>query len=417
MTFRPCRRDAELASSKKQTEHAAALDPSNSSAAGVLYQEYRRAFKALVLFGLHLVLSLVVDSAKSRAYLWQPDTRAVGYVAVISAAARLLLLVVNELPGTAALVDGDLRKPTRRVSSSGFWGRALFLWLNSTLLLGFRTHSTVDDIDKLPAELSLEMLSHHLKMYWRDAENDPKRSLAIVFSRTLKQPLLAVALPRASQHMSSHLMIRVQGILIAEVLDKSRKCKARETAALTLMSKDVEDVVSRNFHDECFRDNLLRTLSDQSPTRVRNSETWRNCLPWRPQRLYVAGFIIDLVGRWTFAAWLVPVFLMSFGESVPDNFIRVWVSAAPEDLTYFAGYVVLPVIGAVAGLLLYYFLQTSRQVRCIQLAAKTPLYKHSDETASGLRHLRAMGLQSGNFLVGLAIWMFSQKTVLVERGS
>ncbi|KAM3542649.1 hypothetical protein ARSEF1564_004481 [Beauveria bassiana] len=207
-----------------------------ASAAGVLNQEYRRAVKASVLLRLHLALNLVVDSAKSRTYLRQPDTRAVGYVAVISAAARLLLLVVNVLPGTAALVDGDLRKPTRRESSSGFWGRALFLWLNSTLLLGFRTQLTVDDIDELPAELSSKMLSHHFKMHWRDAENDPKRSLAIVFSRTLKQPLLAVASPR-------------------------------ETAALTLMSKDVEDVVSRNFHDEYFRDNLLRTLSDQSPTK------------------------------------------------------------------------------------------------------------------------------------------------------
>lgn len=65
---------------------------------------------------------------------------------------------------------------------------------------------------------------------------------------------------------------------------------------------------------------------------------------------------------------------------------------------------VLPDIRVVAGLLLYYFLQTSRQVRSIQLAAKTPLYKYFDETASGLRHSRAMGLQSGNFLVGLKIF-------------
>lgn len=102
-------------------------------------------------------------------------------------------------------------------------------------------------------------------------------------------------------------MIQVRGILIAETFDKSRtpsQCKTRETAALTLMSKDVEDVVPRNFYDEYFRDNLLRTLSDQSPTRVRvienqekaarykdseNSKIWRNCLPWRPPRLDVAG--------------------------------------------------------------------------------------------------------------------------------
>ncbi|KAM3487906.1 hypothetical protein MY3957_008816 [Beauveria namnaoensis] len=160
----------------------------------------------------------------------------------------------------------------------------------------------------------------------------------------------------------------------------------------------------------------------------------------RSWNLSMCTFIIDSVGRWTFAAWLIPIFLTSFGESVPVIFIRVWILAAPKTwpilqdtwalrFFYFMFHAilqvaiiesgtthmlaVLPAIGVVAGLLLYYFLQSSRQVRSIQLAAKTPLYKHSDETASGLRHIRAMGLQSGNFLVGLAIWMFLRRLCII----
>lgn len=72
---------------------------------------------------------------------------------------------------------------------------------------------------------------------------------------------------------------------------------------------------------------------------------------------------------------------------------------------------VLPVIGVIAGVLLYCFVQTSRQVFFMHKEAETPLYNHFTETASGLRHIKAMGLQLKNFKVGLALLDISQKTV------
>ncbi|OAR00024.1 hypothetical protein LLEC1_00470 [Akanthomyces lecanii] len=268
-----------------------------ASVAGALYQEYRRAMQASVLLGLHLAAGIVIDMTKSRAYFRDSAVHAVGYLSVTSAAIRLALLVLNEMPKGAALIDGRLRKPASKESSSGFWGRALFLWLNSTLLLGFRTQIRLEDLDDLDPEFSSEMLSRKFKDHWLDAESDPHRSLAIVCSRVLMRPLLAVALPRfllaasslmqpfvlqrlllavqtdelaaytrdsilqafflvyfcisvsqaSYQHTSSRLMTQFRGILVAEVLDKSHSLSQSESsnaAALTIMSKDVEGVAS-----------------------------------------------------------------------------------------------------------------------------------------------------------------------------
>ncbi|OAA78555.1 ABC transporter, transmembrane domain, type 1 [Akanthomyces lecanii RCEF 1005] len=202
-----------------------------ASVAGALYQEYRRAMQASVFLGLHLAAGLVIDITKSRAYFRDSDIYAVGYLSATSAAVRLVLLVLNEMPRGAALIDDRLRKPASKESSSGFWGRALFLWLNSTLLLGFRTQIRLDDLDELGPEFSSEMLSRKFKDHWLGAENDSHRSLAIA----------------SYHHTSSRLMTQFRGILVAEVLDKSHSLSQSESsnaAALTLMSKDVEGVAS-----------------------------------------------------------------------------------------------------------------------------------------------------------------------------
>lgn len=268
-----------------------------ASVAGALYQEFRRAIQASVFLGLHLAIGLVIDVTKSRAYFRDSDTHVIGYLSATSAAVRLILLLLNEMPKGAALVEGRLQTPASKELSSGFWGRALFLWLNSTLLLGFRTQIRLDDLDELGPEFSSEMLSRKFKEHWLGAENDPDRSLAIVCSQVLMRPLLAVALPRfvlavsslmqpfvlqrlllavqadelanfthhsilqafflvyfsiavsqaSYHHTSSRLMTQFRGILVAEVLDKSHSLSQLESsnaAALTLMSKDVEGVAT-----------------------------------------------------------------------------------------------------------------------------------------------------------------------------
>ncbi|PVH78403.1 putative ATP-binding cassette transporter [Cadophora sp. DSE1049] len=76
-----------------------------------------------------------------------------------------------------------------------------------------------------------------------------------------------------------------------------------------------------------------------------------------------------------------------------------------------AGYFTLtmPVVGITVWLIQKYYLRTSRQVRILDLEAKSPLYTHFIETLSGLPTIRAFGWSSSFISQNLALLDASQK--------
>lgn len=54
---------------------------------------------------------------------------------------------------------------------------------------------------------------------------------------------------------------------------------------------------------------------------------------------------------------------------------------------------VVPVLGGVLTLVQRYYLRTSRQLRMLEIEAKTPLYSHFTDTISGIATIRAFGWQ------------------------
>ncbi|KAK2593184.1 hypothetical protein QQS21_009113 [Conoideocrella luteorostrata] len=75
--------------------------------------------------------------------------------------------------------------------------------------------------------------------------------------------------------------------------------------------------------------------------------------------------------------------------------------------TYVA--VIIPFIFACLYTIQYFYLRTSRQIRHLDLEAKTPLYAQFTEITSGILHIRSFGWQ-GNYLSrGLSLLDYSQK--------
>lgn len=56
-----------------------------------------------------------------------------------------------------------------------------------------------------------------------------------------------------------------------------------------------------------------------------------------------------------------------------------------------------------------YYLHTSRQMRYLDLEAKSPLYTQLTETAAGIEHIRAFGWEEKNLQEGLKLLDHSQK--------
>lgn len=70
---------------------------------------------------------------------------------------------------------------------------------------------------------------------------------------------------------------------------------------------------------------------------------------------------------------------------------------------------ILPFMFVFIWFLQFFYLRTSRQMRHLDLEYKTPLYTHFAETASGLRHIRALGREADNFERSLELLDVSQK--------
>jgi ABC-type multidrug transport system fused ATPase/permease subunit len=69
----------------------------------------------------------------------------------------------------------------------------------------------------------------------------------------------------------------------------------------------------------------------------------------------------------------------------------------------------IPLLLAAVYLVQHFYLRTSRQMRHLDLEAKSPLYTQFSETAAGVQHIRAFSWQSETFTQSLKLLDFSQK--------
>jgi hypothetical protein len=130
---------------------------------------HQRSLRSPALLGIYLALSTLFDVVRSRSYFLRPGYYVFGFLSVATGALKLLLLILEEIPKTSRFVPG----PQLAVGSearSGFWNRTLFIWLNRTLLRGFRKVLTVDDLENLGLEFTSEYLLSIFLEKWNTSE-------------------------------------------------------------------------------------------------------------------------------------------------------------------------------------------------------------------------------------------------------
>ncbi|OAA70783.1 ABC transporter [Akanthomyces lecanii RCEF 1005] len=90
------------------TSPAASLDFVAALAiAGVVYIEHRHAIRTSAVLGLYLGIGILIDITKSRSYFLRNLT-ASGAVTAATAAVRLILTVLEEVPKTSLIIDPEL---------------------------------------------------------------------------------------------------------------------------------------------------------------------------------------------------------------------------------------------------------------------------------------------------------------------
>lgn len=129
-----------------------------------LFVEHSHAFRPSSLFSIYLTIGVLLDVAKSRSFFYRGGSLyAVGSLVTAAAALKGLILLLEELPKTRHLLE---QRQCSTEVTSGFWTRALFLWLNKILFTGYRNIIDVEDLEPLGPEFSATYLSDRFATVW-----------------------------------------------------------------------------------------------------------------------------------------------------------------------------------------------------------------------------------------------------------
>jgi hypothetical protein len=126
--------------------------------------EHMRTVRPSWLLNIYLLLTVILDIARSRTYSLSPDLDAVATVFTSRVAVKLILAIAEARPKERLLLPQFADRTPE--STSGAYKRALFWWLNALLKKGYTESLTVDDLFQLDKHLQSDRLHHLLGSSW-----------------------------------------------------------------------------------------------------------------------------------------------------------------------------------------------------------------------------------------------------------
>ncbi|OAQ99171.1 hypothetical protein LLEC1_07152 [Akanthomyces lecanii] len=277
---------------------ATALDLLAVIAVGaVVHLEHRRAIGTSAFSGVYLFFSIVADIIMSRSFLIRPGLTTMGALTAAAVALRAVLLGLQELSKRNLLMDPRLNNMIGAEVVSGFWSRSFFAYLYPLLTKGFRGALVLSELHHLGPDFAASVLYPQLKYHWEKTNRVSSNSLFLSCICSWKLFFASIALPRLGQsactlaqpfilhrtilvigdetvgnieraflliatilsfggavvcktmtaHLSTRLNTRIRGALISQMFDKSLRIsqsEAKKSAAITLMSADIEGIAS-----------------------------------------------------------------------------------------------------------------------------------------------------------------------------
>lgn len=261
--------------------------------------EHRHAIRGSAFIAVYLLIAIICDIVRSRSFFSRPGLNSLGALAASSAVVRTGLLVLEEIPKTRLFVDANLRQYFGGETTSGYWSRSLFLFLNPLFISGFRNVLRLQDLKSIGPEFASRLLHPDLKQKWQTREIPSERNLLATCFRAWKALFVAILVPRlfhsvfsfaqpfllyrliqvvteeraiastqekvvlvlatlitfvgktvaktTTSHMKNRLVTHVRGGLISMMLDKGLSLpqqEASKSSVLTLMSTDMEGILA-----------------------------------------------------------------------------------------------------------------------------------------------------------------------------
>lgn len=159
--------------------------------------EHTRSYSPSMLLGSYFSLATLFEITKARSYLMRDGLPPVGYPAAVIAMVKLSIAILEEWPKRTFVLSSERRQKLGAEGVSGFWSRALFWWINSTLMKGFKTLFNPEDLADLEPEFTSSQLSARFLKFWTNANKKAPYALLCVCMRTLWSESLKTMVPKA----------------------------------------------------------------------------------------------------------------------------------------------------------------------------------------------------------------------------
>lgn len=132
----------------------------------LLHVEHCHSIQSSSLLSVYLSINIFFDATKARSCFSRAgDLNAIGSLLVAAAAFKGLIVVLEEFSKNEHILNGQ-RQPYNGEATGGFWNRALFLWVNKTLLAGYRNVLDIHDLEPLGPEFSAANLGNTFDPVW-----------------------------------------------------------------------------------------------------------------------------------------------------------------------------------------------------------------------------------------------------------
>lgn len=136
---------------------------------GLLYISHTFSLHQSSFLSIYLSATMLFDMAMTRSYFLRGSLDSLGALQATIAVLKFTLAVIEEIPKHQLFHSSSFRLgPAER---GGFWGRALLLWVNPILQLGFVKDFSVDELPHIGDRYDSESLFDKFVPNWNEGES------------------------------------------------------------------------------------------------------------------------------------------------------------------------------------------------------------------------------------------------------
>ncbi len=196
---------------------------------------------------LFLSVTMLFDIAITRTYFNRHGLATLGKVHAPLPVIKLAIVILEEVSKRTLIRAEELRTSLGHEAVAGFWNRSIFFWVNSTLLIGFRSKIAQDSLGDMDPQFSSERLQTEFRRIWEHGdEHKSKHALLLACLHTVPWLFIFIVPPRlfyiGFSYAQPFLLQEVVKVVSEEVADPAVGNGLIAAAGLVFFCKGVRNL-------------------------------------------------------------------------------------------------------------------------------------------------------------------------------